>query len=132
MIEKIKDLVVKVNNELQNITDMIQLNELKIKVFGKNGELTNLSKGMRDVPVEEKPKLGAMLNEARKELEANIQRIEKDFEQKELNSKLESEKVDITEPSKHVEVGALHPISSVIDRLTDICVDLGFSVVEGP
>ena len=57
---------------------------------------------------------------------------EQHFKDLELTRKLEAEKVDITEPSKDCEVGALHPISSVVDRLTDICVDLGFSVVEGP
>ena len=49
-----------------------------------------------------------------------------------MNKRLEEEKIDITEPSKYGYAGALHPIPDVIDRLTDICVDMGFSVVEGP
>ena len=49
-----------------------------------------------------------------------------------MKSKLEHYQIDITEPSKGIEVGALHPIADVIDRLSDICVDMGFSVVEGP
>lgn len=132
MIDKIKELVAKTKKDLEKIFDLTQLNELKVRLFGKNGELTNLSKGMRDVPVEEKPKMGAMLNEVRNTIEGEIALKEETFEKEELDKKLASEKVDITEPSKNLEPGALHPISCVIDRLTDICVDLGFSVVEGP
>lgn len=132
MLNKIQELIEKTKVELEKIVDLSDLNEIKVKVFGKTGELTNLSKGMRDVPVEDKPKIGAALNEARKTLEDKIKEIEEKFEASLLARKLEKEKVDITQPSKGVEIGALHPISSVIDRLTDICVSLGFSVVEGP
>lgn len=132
MLNKIQELIEKTKVELEKIVDLSDLNEIKVKVFGKTGELTNLSKCMRDVPVEDKPKIGAALNEARKTLEDKIKEIEEKFEASLLARKLEKEKVDITQPSKGVEIGALHPISSVIDRLTDICVSLGFSVVEGP
>lgn len=132
MLQKIKELIEKTKLELEKIVDLSDLNEIKVRVFGKTGELTNLSKGMRDIPNEEKPKIGAALNEARKTIEEKIKEIEEKFEASLLAKKLEKEKIDITQPSKGVELGALHPISSVIDKLTDICVSLGFSVVEGP
>ncbi len=132
MLNKIRDLVEKTKIELDKIIDLSDLNEIRVKIFGKTGELTNLSKGMRDVPVEDKPKIGAALNEARKSIEEKIKTIEEKFEAAILAKKLEKEKVDITQPSKGIEMGALHPISSVIDKLTDICVSMGFSVVEGP
>ena len=132
MIDKIKQLVDKTKNDLENVVDLSHLNDLRVKIFGKTGELTNLSKGMRDVPVEDKPKIGALLNEARTSLENQFKQIEEKFEASLLAKKLEKEKVDISEPAKGVEIGALHPISAVVDKLTDICVSLGFSVVEGP
>ena len=132
MLNKIKELIEKTKEELSKIDVLSKLNELKLRIFGKNGEITNLSKGMRDVPNEDKPKIGAAINEARTTLENDIKEKEIAFEKEAIAKKLESEKIDITEPSKDAEIGALHPISSVIDRLTDICVDLGFSVVEGP
>lgn len=132
MLQKIKELIEKTKVELDKIVDLTDLNDIKVKVFGKTGELTNLSKGMRDVPNEEKPKIGAALNEARKTLEEKMKEIEEKFESALLAKKLAKERVDITEPAKGIETGALHPISSVVDRLTDICVSLGFSVVEGP
>lgn len=132
MLQKIKELIEKTKLDLEKIVDLSDLNEIKVRVFGKTGELTNLSKGMRDIPNEEKPKIGAALNEARKTIEEKIKEIEEKFEASLLAKKLEKEKIDITQPSKGGELGALHPISSVIDKLTDICVSLGFSVVEGP
>lgn len=132
MLNKIKELITKTKEELAKIAEKSKLNELKLRIFGKNGEITNLSKGMRDVPNEDKPKIGAAINEARTTLENEIKEKEIAFEKDAIAKKLESEKIDISEPSKDAEIGALHPISSVIDRLTDICVDLGFSVVEGP
>ena len=132
MIEKIKNLIEKTKNDLKGIFDLSQLNELKLRLLGKSGELTELSKGMRDVPVEDKPKMGTLLNDARKQLEGDISEVERRFEEQKLAQKLENEKIDITEPSKCEEVGALHPIPFVVDKLTDICVDLGFEVVEGP
>ena len=132
MIEKIKELLEKTKQELEKIIDINELNNLKVRLFGKNGEITNLSKGMRDVPAEDKAKVGSAINEARNTLDSEIKAKEDAFKSEELNRKLESEKIDITEPSKGIKKGALHPIPSVVDRLTDICVDLGFSVVEGP
>ena len=130
--EDLNQLNENIEKEIKEATDLKQLNEIKVKVFGKAGALTNLSKGMRDVPVAEKPVIGALINEVRKNLENKFNNKENEFKQAELLNKLESERIDITEPAKNDEVGALHPISKVIDKLTDICVDLGFSVVEGP
>ena len=56
MLQKIKELIEKTKLDLEKIVDLSNLNEIKVRVFGKTGELTNLSKGMRDVPNEEKPK----------------------------------------------------------------------------
>lgn len=132
----IKEDLMKLNidfeKEILNVNDAKLLNEIKVKIFGKSGALTLLSKSMRDLSAEERPIVGAMINEVRKNLESKILEKESLFKQKELLNKLENEKVDITEPSKGCEFGALHPISSVIDKLTDICVEMGFSVVEGP
>ncbi len=107
------------------------LADIRVKVFGKAGCLTLLSKGMRDLSPEERPVVGALINEVRNFLEEKISSKEKDFEKQELRERLEKEKIDITEPSRE-KIGAAHPISNVLDRLTDICVSLGFSVVEGP
>ena len=132
----IKEDLVKINQEgeidIENSNDLKSLNEIRVKIFGKSGTITTLLKGMRELSNEDRPVIGALINEVRSNLESKIKQKEEYFKNQELLHRLENEKVDITEPSKDCEIGALHPISSVIDKLTDICVELGFSVVEGP
>lgn len=117
---------------IEKANDLKELNEIRVRVFGKTGLITNISKGMKDVLPEDRPKVGALINEVKTAIECKLQEKIELLENIELNKKLEEEKIDITEPSKDSELGALHPITDVIDRLTDICVDMGFSVVEGP
>lgn len=117
---------------IEKANDLKELNEIRVRVFGKTGLITNISKGMRDVLPEDRPRVGALINEVKASIECRLQEKIELLENIELNKKLEEEKIDITEPSKDSELGALHPITDVIDRLTDICVDMGFSVVEGP
>ncbi len=126
---KIKD---EVATSISSISDKKELIELKLQILGKSGKLTNLLKGMRDVPAEDRPRVGALVNEVRNFIENAISEKEKYFADIELQNKLNNEKVDITLPSKGIKTGALHPVSSMIDRFVDICVNLGFSVVEGP
>ena len=132
MIEELLKIKEELLGDIKKSTNLKELNEVRVKAFGKAGAISNLSKGMRDVAQEDRPKFGALINVARSELERELELKNKEFEEAELNKRLQEEKVDITEPSKASEIGALHPISDVIDRLTDICVDMGFSVVEGP
>lgn len=134
MLEELKKIKEETLAQISNITyeNSKELGELKVKVLGKSGSLTAISKGMRDVAPEDRPKVGALINEVRGAIEEEIAKKEEEFEERKLNEMLEKEKVDITEPAKNVKRGALHPIPSVVDKLTDICVALGFSVVEGP
>ena len=132
IIEELEELKRQAILELEKASDLKEVNEIKVKIFGKNGQITMLSKGMKDIAPEQRPQIGALINAARELLNQKISVKEQSLQQKELECKLAQEKVDITEPGKDVILGALHPINDVIDKLTDICVDMGFSVVEGP
>lgn len=132
LLDELKSTEMQAIDDIKNAKSLKDLNEIRVKIFGKSGVLTSLSRGMRDVSPEERPKIGALINEVRNAIESALNEKQESIEQEELAAKLESEKVDITEPAKGLKKGALHPIPNVVDRLTDICVDLGFSVVEGP
>ena len=128
-LKKIKDDAV---GELEKVENLKDINEIKVRVFGKSGLLTALSKGIKELPIDQRPLVGAKINDVRIFLQEKISEKEFFLEKQELENKLANEKIDITEPGKDVIVGALHPINDVIDKLTDICVSMGFSVVEGP
>ena len=129
---EIKRLQSELIAEIDAAKDLKTLNEIRVKALGKAGAITALSKGMRDLPAEERPVFGAQINQLRGAVEESLQNKLNALEQENLLRQLEEEKVDITEPAKDNKLGSVHPIPDVIDRLTDICVDMGFSVVEGP
>lgn len=130
--EQLENIKVELLDDIKNAKSLKDLVGIKVKAFGKSGSISSLSKGMRDLSPEDRPKFGAMINELKTIIEETLKSKEIELENAELKAKLEHEQIDITEPSKGIEVGALHPIADVIDKLTDICVDMGFSVVEGP
>lgn len=130
--EQLENIKVELLDDIKNAKSLKDLVGIKVNAFGKSGSISSLSKGMRDLSPEDRPKFGAMINELKTIIEETLKSKEIELENAELKAKLEQEQIDITEPSKGIEVGALHPIADVIDRLTDICVDMGFSVVEGP
>lgn len=132
MKEKIKSLQDLALDELSKVSSLKDLNEVRIKYLGKQGELTAILRGMKDVSPEERPVLGQLVNEVRNLIEQSINNLNEKFEEEELNKKLSSERIDITEPAKNAEKGEIHPLHKVFDKLIDCCVEMGFSVVTGP
>ena len=132
MKDKILEIRESIKEEIKNIKNLEILNAFKVKYSGKSGLLTELMRGMRDVPKEERPVLGSLINEVREFVETKIQEIEKRLHENALNEKLSSEKIDITEPSKNSETGCFHPLQRTFNKLIDACVEMGFEVVTGP
>ncbi len=118
--------------EIQNCKTLQELNDVRVKYLGKKGELTGLLKGMKDLTPEERPVIGALVNEVRDELENSIKCAEETLKEQALNEKLEKEKIDITLPSTRIKRGSKHPINRVIEEIEDIFVSMGYDVVNGP
>jgi phenylalanyl-tRNA synthetase alpha chain len=128
-IAKIKESSIQ---EIGNCKEEKELNELKVKYLGKKGELTAVLRGMENLSPEERPVIGSLVNQVRDELEALIQEKEKEFKKKELERKLETENIDVTEPSKKVNLGSLHPITQIIDEVEEIFLGMGYQIADGP
>ncbi len=129
IIQKIKE---ECSNLIENSTLTKELNDIRIKFFGKSGEFTNLMKGLKDVPKEDKPAVGKMLNDCKKNLEAKLEEKIKELELKEKDKKLKEEELDITLSGKREDVGGLHVLSLVRNEIVDIFTGLGFTVSDGP
>lgn len=132
MENKITEFLEKAKKELSECKELKPLNDLRVKFLGKQGELTAFLRSMKDVPNEEKPKIGQLINQARQFVEEKINELQKQFEEKALEAKLAMQKVDITEPGKVPQKGEIHPLHKVFDKLIDCCVEMGFTVVTGP
>lgn len=131
-----KDTILKIKenakNEIKKADNLQILNDVRVKYLGKKGELTVVLRGMGALTPEERPIVGSLVNEARDEIENEIQLKEKELKAEILKEKLEKEKIDITMPSKKIDLGSVHPITAIIDNVKEIFLGLGYEVVDGP
>lgn len=117
---------------LEKISSSEELEELRVKFLGKKGELTSVLKGLGKASPEERPVIGQLANEVRAFIENEIAEKKELLQKKKLEEDLKKEILDVTMPGKKSEIGARHPLSSVENRLKDIFLGMGFTVVEGP
>ena len=132
MKEKLEALRQKAKADLAAVRDLKQLEELRVRLLGKKSELTEILRGMGSLPAEERPKMGQLVNEVRKELESSLDTAVTKLQGAAKQARLAAETVDITMPGKVAEPGTLHPLSSVLNELIDLFKSVGFDVVDGP
>ena len=123
-----KEYLSKLNNDL----DLNSINQIKSELFGKSGKITNEFKKIGSISADERKKFASDLNLAKDELQIIIENKIKDIEIKEINLKLQNEQVDVTLPERSFNRGRIHPVSQVIDEISSIFSEIGFSVAEGP
>ena len=132
MKEKIEEIKKQSIKEIENCTTQKELNELKVKYLGKKGELTTVLRGMGALAPEERPIIGSLVNQVRDKLNELFTEKEENFKKKELEKRLLTEKIDITEPSKKIELGSLHPITQIIKEVEEIFLGMGYKIADGP
>ena len=132
MKEKLEQIKKKKKKEIEACNDVKRLDEIRVKFLGKQGELTSILRNMKEVPPEERKTVGMLANGVREKLEEALSKKGEKLEEEALLKAMESEKIDITMPSKGVKRGALHPLTRFNNKFMDICVEMGFTVIQGP
>ena len=133
MREKLSEIQAKCFDAVKNANSLTELyNDVKVKFLGKNGEMTAVLRGMKDVPNDKKAEIGKLVNDTRAAMEKAIEEKEIYLTKLEKKAKLESEISDITIPAKKADIGSLHPLSIIKNQILDIFTGLGFEVKEGP
>ena len=132
MQEQLKNIQTSVLEELKGIEDSASLEQLRVRVLGKKGELTAILRGMGKLPAEERPKMGQIVNETREVLEKAIDEAVASVKAKEKDARLKNETIDVTMPGVERTAGSLHPMNIVLDDLLNIFTGMGFEAVEGP
>ena len=128
-IKKIKeDYLGKLSGKL----NLEEVNQIKTELFGKNGLVSNSFKKLGSMQSEDRKKFASDLNSIKDELQEKINNKLQEIETIEINSKLKNEKVDVTLPERDINQGKIHPVSQVIDEISSIFSEIGFSVEEGP
>lgn len=132
MQDKIEEIKKQAEEKIKEIKNSQELQELKVKMLGKKSELSNLLKGLGKLSPEERPKVGALVNEARKTIEEKIAIAEDAIMENMLAEKIEEETIDITLPGTKIKRGSKHPVNRVIEEIEDLFVSMGYDVVSGP
>ena len=130
--KKIEKIEINALKEIENVTDFKKLTELKIKYLGKKSELFTILKQIGNLEKEERKRVGEIVNKTSEKLKLQFDLNFKNIKKIELEKKLQNEKVDITLPGEEVEIGKLHPLTQILNKITDIFISLGFLVVKGP
>ena len=132
MEESINEIKNKTLDEILNAKNLQEIEEIRVKALGKKGELTAILKMMGTLSEEDRPKIGALVNLAKAQITEKITEAENRFKEEEINKKLETEKIDVTLPSKKIVRGSKHPLNRVIEEIEDLFVSMGYDVASGP
>jgi phenylalanyl-tRNA synthetase alpha chain len=108
------------------------LEEQRVALLGKKGKITEALKTLGGVDAKTRKTLGAALNEIKNDITIAIEAKKAALFSQELNARLASEKIDVTLPAQPIQQGRIHPVSQVIEEITAIFAELGFSVADGP
>lgn len=132
MKEKLMEIRERAEIELAELKNGAELENFRVKVLGKKGELTGILKQMGTLSADERPKMGQLANEVRQSIEEMLKAKTEDLKAKEQEIKLKAETVDVTLPGKKQELGHKHPLSIVLDEVKDIFIGMGFQIATGP
>ncbi len=116
-----------------NSSDTLEkLNEIRVNILGKKGELTSVLKSLKDVAPEDRPAVGQLVNDARAAIEDVLDAKKKEYEAKLREAKLKAETIDVTLPAKKPMLGHRHPNTIALEEVERIFVGMGYEVIEGP
>ncbi len=128
-LQEIKSGILKKIEEADNVN---VINDIKVSVLGKKGELTQVLKSMKDLPPEERPVVGQMVNSVRAALEEKIAEKTKQISKLMLAEKMKRETIDVTLPGVRKMTGHRHPNQIALQDLERVFIGMGYEVVEGP
>ncbi len=132
MKERLEQIKIDALKEISECTNEAMINNVKSKYIGKKSTFNEIMAGMASLSNEEKREVGSKSNEERNIINEALDERIKNIKDEELNKKLESDKIDITLPSKKKKIGTLHPLTIVRQEIEDLFISMGYDVVDGP
>lgn len=126
-LEKIHKSALDAIEKIQSTAD---IEEVRNTYLSRKSELNNIKKNLKDMSNDDKRIVGSLSNQITKDLEEKLSEKHQFFYQKELNEKLENEKIDITLPGSYTPYGKVHPLTQTIDEIVEIFQGMGFSLVK--
>ena len=132
MKEELESLQKEIWASLSQVSTEKELSEIRVRVLGRKGSLTQLLKRLVTLPEAERREIGKRANQIKEDLEKRVEETLLQIQELERREALEREKIDVTLPGRRIPVGKKHPLTQTLDEIIDIFSRLGFEVVEGP
>lgn len=118
--------------EVASATALRELDEVRVKYLGKRGSISALLKSLGKLSAEERPQAGAVINEARQQVQLALDARKAELENAALAELLANETIDVTLPGRGEKIGGLHPVTRIRRRIEDFFIGLGYIIAEGP
>lgn len=131
-MSQLTDLVTRATAAIEQADDIAALEIVRVEYLGKKGHLTLQMSTLRDLAPEDRPAAGAVINEAKQQVQTALNARKEQLESSALNAQLAAETIDVSLPGRRSENGGLHPVTRTIDRIETFFGELGFTVVTGP
>ena len=131
-MQQLDEVIAKAQAEIEGVKDAAALDELRVQYLGKKGFFTEQMKTLGSLSAEERPAAGALINQAKEQVQSALNAKREAFQSAELNQKLAAETIDVTLPGRRLENGGLHPVTRTIERIERLFGELGFAVATGP
>ncbi len=132
MKEKLQKIKEEAIRNIEASGDLSKLNDVRVAILGKKGELTAVLKGMKEILPKDRPAFGQLVNEVRTEIETKLEEAKSALEARELERRLKQEVIDVTLPAKKNKAGHRHPNTIALEEVERIFIGMGYEVVEGP
>jgi len=130
--QQLTQLLAEAEAAVVQAADVAVVEELRVKFLGKKGVLTEQLKGLGKLPPEERPRVGALVNQAKEALQEKLGARKHQLESAARDQQLAGEVLDVTLPGRGVRQGGLHPITRTLDRLETLFMRMGFEIADGP
>jgi phenylalanyl-tRNA synthetase alpha chain len=132
MEEQLASLTQDAAATVQQATTLEALEQLRIDFLGKKGKLSRILAEIGKLPPADRGRIGALANSIKDQLQTSLDQRKAELAQAQLAVQLEAERIDVTMPGPYIPVGRVHPLQATIDRILDIFVGMGYTVVHGP
>ncbi|WP_323916908.1 phenylalanine--tRNA ligase subunit alpha [Aeromonas veronii] len=131
-MQQLEEVVGQARAEIEGVRDIATLDEIRVKYLGKKGFFTEQMKGLGALSAEERPAAGAVINQAKQQVQDALNERREALEVAVLNQKLAAETIDVSLPGRRIENGGLHPVTRTIERIERLFGEMGFKVARGP
>ena len=132
MQTKLTSILKEAKDRLAEATTIAETEEVRVRLLGKKGQLTEILRSMGSISPEERKVLGQAANSVRSEIESMLEEKFAEVKNAVMDLKFKAERIDVTEPGKQRPLGTKHPISVTIDEISKVFMNMGYSIAEGP